>query len=292
MAEKGSITITSGKRRSGAKKGGRTAQLGTTTTRATTGGSKPGQVNLAGLFGAAAESMDANREQLNALDGFNGNHGDNMAYNMHTVTKALQANRTKPPSVALRAAALTLGQKGQGGTAQYYARGLERAADQLEGRKEVGQNEIMTLLQTILGSVPAEASSGGQAPAGGSILETLLGGLAGAAGTPSQGGQAPEVAGGGLLEGLLGVAGGGAPGQPSGQADAGLGVGDLLNVGLSLLGSGSGSGGGGDTLTTVMKTVLGALGGSGGGSRQYNSPREASGSLVMQSILQALLGGR
>ena len=41
---------------------------------------------LADLFGAALRSVAAQREEINALDGFNGNHGDNMVQNLQIIT--------------------------------------------------------------------------------------------------------------------------------------------------------------------------------------------------------------
>ena len=35
-------------------------------------------LNLSKLFGNALEAMTAQREEVNAMDGYNGNHGDNM----------------------------------------------------------------------------------------------------------------------------------------------------------------------------------------------------------------------
>lgn len=64
---------------------------------------------------------------------------------------------------------------------------------------------------------------------------------------------------------------------------------DLLSVGLSML---QGGAAGGDSPAGALQVLLGALGGSGGGTRAYGSAREASGGLLLQSVVQTLLGGR
>jgi len=266
---KGSIEITSGRRRKAGP-----ARSGAARRAPASG--------LESVFSAALKAVEDHREELNALDEHNGNHGDNMVYNMRLINQTLSAHPDRPPADRLRAAAEALQRQGQGGTGRYYALGLARAAEQVEGREQLGQNELLGLVQTLLGTVPAQGYPEPQAQAtGGSVLESLLGSLLGGSGVPSSG------AGGGLLESLLGVATGAMAQQRGGEGGGGLDVGDLVNVGLSLLGGGQAGGG---SMANVLQTILGAL--AGGGGRAYSSPREASGSLILQGVLQALLGGR
>src|SRR4051812_22039401 len=90
--------------------------------------------DLASSFGAALGALRDNRTQVNQLDGFNGNHGDNMVHNVGVIQKALTSNAAQPPSMALEAAAKSLQTQGHGGTSQYYAQGLSQAASQLRGQ--------------------------------------------------------------------------------------------------------------------------------------------------------------
>ena len=89
---------------------------------------------LSDLFGAALEAMTAQRQEINALDGYNGNHGDNMVENLRLITESLQQKSSQTPAEALGYASQQLQSHGQGGTSQYYARGLSQAADQFQGR--------------------------------------------------------------------------------------------------------------------------------------------------------------
>jgi GTP cyclohydrolase III len=72
--------------------------------------------DLATLFGAALNAVSQNRQTLNQLDGFNGNHGDNMAQNLQLIVKALQGQGSKSPADALQHAATTLQTRGSGGS--------------------------------------------------------------------------------------------------------------------------------------------------------------------------------
>ncbi len=197
-----------------------------------------GGLDLGALFGAALQNVDANRQQINALDGVNGNHGDNMVHNLQVITQAMQAQHKQAPAEQLRHAAAELQSNGKGGTSQYYAQGLNDAAQRFQGKASVNQNDIGALLQSVMGSVPAKPAGTprpqAQAPAAGgadSSLASLLGALGG--GGAPQPAQAPQ--GGDPLASLLGAAlGGGAP--QSAQAPQG---GDPL---ASLLGAALGGG--------------------------------------------------
>jgi hypothetical protein len=51
--------------------------------------------DLSDLFGAALQAMSTHRQEINALDGYNGNHGDNMVENLRVTTEALRARRAQ-----------------------------------------------------------------------------------------------------------------------------------------------------------------------------------------------------
>jgi hypothetical protein len=167
------------------------------------------------LFGAALQNVSANREQINALDGANGNHGDNMVHNLQVVTQALQAQRGHTPSEQLSHAASQLQSNSRGSTGQYYAQGLNEAATRFQGKQALNQNDIGSLLQSVMGNVPVKPSGQmkprPQPQAGGDPMAALLGGLMGGGTAPSQP-QGP--AGGDPMAALLGGLMGGAPQQP------------------------------------------------------------------------------
>jgi hypothetical protein len=252
-------------------------------------------LDLSKLFGAALQTMTAQRQEINALDGYNGNHGDNMVENLRMITEALDAKRSQLPSEALRFASQQLQSKGRGGTSQYYARGLNDAAEQLQGRSSMGQPEVMSLVQSLLGAIPSQGHpqqmqgadsvlgqvlgmAGGQQPQGGG---DLLGQVLGMAG-----GQQPQ-GGGDLLGQVLGMAGGQQP-QAGGQDDE-MDMGDvistLLPAGLAFL---QAKQSGADTASALGQALTGALTGGQVNPLQAGTPRAAAGGLIAQSILKAL----
>lgn len=132
------------------------------------------QVDLVELFAAAQKSIAAHQQDLNNLDGDNGNHGDNMAQNMEMIVDALVQNRGQAPAAALEQAGQRLRSEGRGGTSQYYAQGLTQAAERLRDRSEVTQDDAISMVQVLLGAIPKEGHPQ-QGQVGGNVLEELLG---------------------------------------------------------------------------------------------------------------------
>ncbi|MBN1179699.1 MAG: DAK2 domain-containing protein [Anaerolineae bacterium] len=249
--------------------------------------------DLANLFGAALQSMTAHRTEINELDGYNGNHGDNMVENLGMIVNALQRKQSEPPAEALRYAGQRLESEGRGGTSQYYARGLQQAAGQLQDRSALEDDDVVKMVQTLLGTIPdqglPEPQQAPQTPVGASVLGQVLGLVA----PPQQPQQQPAPAGGAL--GLLGaLLGGGQPqAQPAPQQDDGLDMGDVLNAllpaGMAYM---QAKQSGADSTTAIGQALMGAVMGGQMNPLQAQSPRSAAGSLVAQSILQALAGRR
>jgi hypothetical protein len=213
--------------------------------------------DLSNLFGAALEAMTANRQEINALDGYNGNHGDNMVENLRLITESLQEKSSQTPAEALGYASQRLQSEGRGGTSQYYARGLGQAAEQLQGRSSLDGNDVMSLVQMLLGAIPSEGHEP-QPQAGGSVLDQVLG-------------MASE--------------------QPPQDSD--LDLGDVLDVllpaGLAFL---QAKQSGADTASAAKQALMSALMGGQVNPLQAGTPRTAAGGLMAQSILQALATGR
>ena len=225
--------------------------------------------DLSNLFGAALEAMAANRQEINDLDGYNGNHGDNMVENLRLITESLQEKSSQTPAEALGYASQRLQSQGRGGTSQYYARGLGQAAEQLQGRSSLDGNDVMSLVQMLLGAIPSEGHEP-QPQAGGSVLEQVLG-------MASE--QPPQT-------------------RPFDQAqarpqDSDLDLDDVLNVllpaGLAFL---QAKQSGADTASAAKQVLMSALMGRQVNPLQANTPRTAAGGLMAQSILQALATGR
>ena len=237
-------------------------------------------LDLSDLFGAALQAVTAHRQEINDLDGYNGNHGDNMVENVRMIVDALKERSTQTPSEALGYAGERLRSEGRGGTSQYYAKGLSQAAEQLQGRPGLEPGDVMSVVQSILGAIPSQGHPQ-QPQAGGSVLEQVLG----------MGGGQPPQAGGGVLEQMLGMAGGQPP-QAEPQ-DNGLDVDDVLSAllpaGLAFL---QAKQSGADTASAAAQALMGALMGRQANPLQAGTPRAAAGGLIAQSILRALAGGR
>lgn len=217
------------------------------------------QVDLADLFAAAQETITAHQQEINDLDGYNGNHGDNMAQNMQMIVEALQQNRDQPPAAALEHAGQRLRSEGRGGTSQYYAQGLQQAAEQLRGRSDVTRSDAISVVQSLLGAIPNEGY-GQEAQTGSSVLDQVLGM------TQAQPAQQQTAAPlGGLLKSLL----------PAALA--------FLRASQS----------GADSSAAISHALTSALTGSQHvDPLQSGTPRAAAGGLVAQSVLKALMGGR
>ena len=252
--------------------------------------------DLSKLFGAALDTLRNNKQQINDLDGYNGNHGDNMTHNLSLITETLQKQADKEPSTALKQAASRLQTEGRGGTSQYYAQGLSQAADQFSGQQALSSTDVMTLVQSLLGSIPAEG--GAPAPRSSATQEDMIASILGAAtgsGTQAQGGSAS------VLESLLGMAsGGGQAGTQAGQGDLlsgllggqgqagspqsdGFGLDDVMRGAQGYMAA---KAAGGDNMTAITQAAMGALMGSN--PLQSNSPRAAAGGLIAQTVLGAL----
>ncbi|MDW8325416.1 MAG: DAK2 domain-containing protein [Anaerolineales bacterium] len=260
----------------------------------------PTGLDLSNLFNLALQNVSAHREQINALDGANGNHGDNMVHNLQVIVQALQSQRGHTPSEQLSYAAGQLQSNSRGSTGQYYAQGLTEAATRFQGKQALNQNDIGSLLRAMLGNVPVKPSNQPQPQAGSDPMAALLGGL--------MGGSAPQTpAGSDPMAALLGsLISGGTPQPQSGAnvltallgmlqqpqprpGNEGLDLGDLLTAGLAFI---QAKQQGADNLQAGMQALMAALAGGQINPLQSGSPQAAAGGLIAQSLLQAALGGR
>jgi len=218
------------------------------------------RVDLANLFAVAQEAISAHQGEINDLDGYNGNHGDNMVQNMQLIVDALRQRRDQPPAAALQHASQQLQSQGHGGTSQYYAQGLAQAAAQVQGQSGLTADDALSVVQSLLGAIPSEGHPQ-QPQATTSVLDQVLG---------------------------MGQA------QPAQQPQKPSGLGSLLATlvpaALAFLQARQS---GSDATAAAGQALIGAL----TGSQQVNplqsgTPRAAAGGLIAQSVLQALMGGR
>lgn len=128
------------------------------------------EVDLSSIFQAVTRTLSDNQSELNAADGYNGDHGDNMVNIFSMVTEAVSEKKDANTSEQLAYASQLLSQQ-KSGSAQAYSKGLASAAEQFEGQSLTADG-VMPLLQSLLSAGEKPAESEGS-------LQGLLGGLLG-----------------------------------------------------------------------------------------------------------------
>ncbi len=205
-------------------------------------------IDLLSLFQAASSVLGQNKAQLNQADTYNSDHGDNMAQVFNLITQAIGQKKSAAPAQQLSYASQLLQQQASSGSSQLYAKALQTAAGQMQGQKTINANNIMPLIQSLLGAgnqPQADVFSG----AGG--LENLLGGLLG--GTSGTTGSVPAA-----------------------SQSQGFGADDLLRGGMAYMQSQQA---GGDPLSSIVNALI-------AGSPLGETPSRAmSAQMVAQALL-------
>ncbi|MBV6397223.1 MAG: hypothetical protein HFACDABA_02831 [Anaerolineales bacterium] len=223
-------------------------------------------IDLAQLFGVAAQALAQNQGALNQADGYNGNHGDNMVQTFQLITQALNASQGKPPADQLALASKKLSAQAKvSGSAGLYAKGLAQASKQMKGQSAVTPDLAMSLVQTLLAGGQAQQPAAQQNP-GADLMSALLGGS-----------QPQQSSGGADLLGAL--LGGGQPQQSAGGAQDGLDMGDLLSAGLSFM---QAKQQGKDNLSAAVSALMSAS------PLNQQSHRQQSGEVIASALLQAI----
>ena len=246
-------------------------------------------LDLAQLFGAAAQALAANQGALNQADAQSGNHGDHIVQTFQLITQAMNATQGKPPAQQLAHASKQLaGHAKISGSAGVYAKGLAQASQQMKGQSTVTPELAMTLVQTLLAGGQAQPQAASQQNTGADLLGALLSG-----GQPQQQQSSPgadllgTLLGGGQPQqqqsspgaDLLGALLGGNQQQQSGGAQDGLDMGDLLNAGLAFM---QAKQSGQDNLQAAVSALMSA-------SPLSQQPhRQQSGELIASTLIQAI----
>lgn len=231
-------------------------------------------IDLAKLFGTVAKTMVQNQASLNAADEYNHDHGDNMVEIFEVITKAMKEKSTATPAQQLAYASQLLEQKTTSGSGKLYAENLKNASAQLGTAKKVTPDNMMTILQTLLGAsgtIPTQNQS-----QGGGLGGDLLGSLLGAA-TGSTSGSA-QSGGGDILGELLGGLTGATAGAQSGQQQ-GIDIGQLLNAGMAYA---QAKQSGKSNLDAILNAVVSSS------KMNTSTARTQSGTIVANTLLQAL----
>ncbi len=222
------------------------------------------ETQLSNLFQTVGRVLKENQESLNAADELNHNHGDNMVANFRIISRALTETEGETPSKQLDFASQKLKKKAQSGSAQMYAEGLARAANQLQGQDAITSKNAMSLVQSLLGGgATAEMEPAAQDD----LMAGILGSLTNSSFSTTQSTQQIESAPQDQLGELLGSLLGGAASPQQSEHSAGTGSSDLLSG--------------------LMGSLL-------GGSTQYPAPEQSpipQTSDPLSSLMGALMGG-
>lgn len=262
--------------------------------------------SLTDLFEDITQGLAQDRDTLNGLDDVgDGDAGDNMVNNFSTITNALRQVEDQDVTVdqALNHASQVLRQQGHGPTAPMYANGLVQAANNLQGKKSFGLDDITGLLGGLLGGV--QQTPGIQPQGKGGLLDGLLPGVMGFMQLRNAGKSTIEALLGGFMasqRGAMGTArqssgfGNFADRQTQGRVDPGAAgassmLGSLFN---SLLSGGLSASRREPARSEGISSLfdvggLGSLFGSGGQGGQQQ-PAQSSGGL--SDLLGGLLGGQ
>lgn len=250
-------------------------------------------VDLVKMFRAASKSLAENKEALNQADEYNHNHGDNMVEIFNLITRSMNAKKTAAPAEQLEYASQVLAEKGTSGSAAAYSEGLNRAAQQFQGRQINAENAV-ELISSLMGSGSSQQEGGSTA---GGLLGSLLGGSSQQQDSSPVGGLLDSLLGGGdqqqqsgggsssdILGSLLGgLMGGGQTSQQ--ESSGGFDTGDLVNIGMQLFkayqtSSGKPSSQSGGLANTLLDLLL------SGSTMGSSSHRTQSGKLVADSLLK------
>lgn len=235
-------------------------------------------LDVGSLLDSVAQTLTQNQSGLNSTDvgQGGGTHGDRIAQAFGVAAQAARqtAGQSNDAGAQFAAAAQAMRQAGQGKATQYYANGLEEAAQQFRGQQGVSAADLGPLLQSFVGG--AQRNNPAQ-PGQGSMLDALLPALQGFTGAKNQGldeSQAALHALSGAVTGAQGTAqlsrGGYGPNigggrAPSGNIDPGAASATSIISGII-----------GALLPGVLGSLMsGGLGGLGGGRQ---SPMQPGGS--------------
>lgn len=239
-------------------------------------------LNMAQLFGMVTQALSQKREDLNAADTYNHDHGDHVVEVFQLVEQVAKENPGLEPAEILARASDLLRQK-PSGTAQAYAQTMAQGALQLKGKPLTAQT-LPLLIQALLGSASGAASASTGTSQGGDLLGGLLGALTGGGQQPAQQPQPQQQpAGGDLLGGLLGALMGGGQAQQGAAAQGGglsdgLGLDDLVRAGSAFLQASQS----GQSTTEAALDALAAATGVGQTPHRAQSAR-----VVVQALMQA-----
>jgi hypothetical protein len=134
-------------------------------------------IDLNSIFQMVTQQLSQKKDDLNQADTYNHNHGDHMVQIFQLVQEAVEKRTDKPASDQLAYASQVVKEQAHSGSAELYADGLSKAANNLTG-KDLNPDSISLLVKGLLNVEPPEASTQ-QQQGGNGLLGSLLSSLTG-----------------------------------------------------------------------------------------------------------------
>lgn len=240
------------------------------------------QISVGSVLQSVAQRLEQNKAGINSLNSGQGggNHGDRMAQAFQAAAQAAEQSGTNDAGQQFQAAAQALRQNGKGRAIQYYANGLEQAAQQFQGKQGLTASDIGPLLQSLAGG--AQQNNPMQ-PGQGGMLDALMPAAQGFMGAQNQG-QGPEQA---AIQALSGAVSGAHSTASRGSMDPGAAsatnvIGGIITSILpGLLGSFMGGALGGGLGSAIGGGLGGMIGGhsNSGGNTIPSGPQVPAGKI-------------
>lgn len=161
-------------------------------------------IDVGSLLDSVAQTLKRNQTGLDSADAAygGGSHGQRMASAFEVAAGAARNARTNDAGEQFAIAAETMRRQGRGKATQYYANGLELAAQEFQGRQGISADDLGPLLQALAGG----AQRGNAAkPGEGSMLDALLPAAQGFTNARDQGKGTQDAALGALGNAIFGA---------------------------------------------------------------------------------------
>ncbi len=134
-------------------------------------------IDLNAIFQTVTQQLAQKKDDLNAADTYNHNHGDHMVQIFELVQNAVSQKSNQPASDQLAYASKLVEQQAESGSAALYAKGLSNAASNLKG-KDLSPETISDLVKGIM-NVDQSATPPQPEQNNAGLLGSLLSGLTG-----------------------------------------------------------------------------------------------------------------
>jgi len=134
-------------------------------------------IDLKSIFQTVTQQLSQKKNDLNEADTYNHDHGDHMVQIFELVQNAVSKKNDQPASDQLEYASQVVKEKAHSGSAELYAQGLSKAANNLKG-KNLNAESISDLVKGLMNVDQSAAEAQPQEKQGG-LLGSLLSGLTG-----------------------------------------------------------------------------------------------------------------